>query len=170
MKRRKAVVASNDSQISILEGTIVDLPVQKLAILTPRKKDTVRYFGRQGTAELFKTLVDSKVGKDPFNVSFIGHPGAGKSNLVWAVAHHLVTEKKETVLWASRRDVEAKWELRLFEHDGKTANVYELEDAPEKLSDILKETLLNDLSVLILDAPTVSGRMIDKSNCLRVDI
>eukprot|EP00978_Attheya_sp_CCMP212_P022149 scaffold65731_cov32-Attheya_sp.AAC.2 len=155
MKRHKSVEASKYSTI-FPEGVIFDLPVQKLAILTPRKTETVRYFGRQGTAELFKELVDSKPGEDPFNVSLIGHPGAGKSNLVWAVAHHLVTKNKQTVLWASRCDVKVKWELRLFEHDGKTANVYELENAPEELSDILKEPLLKDLGVLILDAPTVS--------------
>jgi hypothetical protein len=101
MKRHKAVVASNDSKI--MEGSIVVLPVQSLEILTPRKTATVRYFGRQEIAELFEELVDSKAGKDPFNVSLIGHPGAGKNNLVWAVAHHLVTEKKETVLWAMLR-------------------------------------------------------------------
>jgi putative protein kinase ArgK-like GTPase of G3E family len=95
MKRHNAVVASNFSKIS--EGLIVELQVKKLAILTPRKTETVRYFGRQGTADLFQELVDSKPKTDPFNVSLIGHPGAGKSNLVWAVAHHLVTKNKETV-------------------------------------------------------------------------
>jgi hypothetical protein len=154
MKKHNPVVASDSSNIS--EGSIVELQVQKLAILSPRKTETVRYFGRQGIPDLFQELVDSKPKKDPFNVSLIGHPGAGKSNLVWAVAHHLVTENKETVLWASRRDVNVKWQLRLFEHDGNTAYVYELENAPKELSDILKDGLLNNLDVLILDAPTVS--------------
>jgi hypothetical protein len=154
MKRHKRVEALKKSKI--LEGKIAVLPVQKIVILTPERGDTVRYFGRQGMAELFQELVNSKSDTETFNVSLIGHPGAGKSNLVWAVAHHLVTQKKETVLWASRREFKAKWELRLFAHDGKNAHVYELENAPKKLSDILKEAVLANLSVLILDAPTVS--------------
>eukprot|EP00978_Attheya_sp_CCMP212_P033717 scaffold137430_cov61-Attheya_sp.AAC.2 len=56
---------------------IVELPVQKLEILITRKTETVRYFGGQGTAELFKELVDSKSGEDPFNMSLLCHPGAG---------------------------------------------------------------------------------------------
>jgi hypothetical protein len=48
--------------------------------------------------------------------------------------------------------------LRLFEfeHEGNSAYVYELKNAPKELSDILTEDLLKDLSVLIIDAPTVS--------------
>ncbi len=154
MKKHKPMVASTESEI--LEGKIVKLPVQKLAILTPIRADTVFYFGRQGIAGLFKELIDPKEGKNTFNVSLIGHPGAGKSNLVWAVAHHLVTQNKETVLWASRRDGGAEWELRLFEHKDNSAFVYEFENAPEKLGEILMDDLLKDLSVLIIDAPTVS--------------
>ena len=109
-------------------------------------------------AELFAELVDSKQGKGKFNVSLLGHPGAGKSNLVWAVAHHLVSENRETVLWASHREFEEEWELRLFEWDAQVGfgRVYELENAPKGLGDILAEDLLKDVNVLILDAPTTA--------------
>lgn len=84
---------------------------------TKTQSETIRYYGRDGTAELFNELIDSKKGNPVFNGSLTGHPGAGTSNLVRAVSHHVVTTDQVTVLWASCRDVSEKWELRLFERD-----------------------------------------------------
>jgi DNA replication protein DnaC len=74
-----------------------------LTILTPAISRTVRYYGRTGTEDLFKKIADPRVNEENFNVEFIGAPGTGKSNLVWAVAEYLGTSKGLNVVWVSRR-------------------------------------------------------------------
>jgi DNA replication protein DnaC len=107
-------VRNTESNTKIECNSWVDLKVQKLPILTPTNAETVRYFGREGTSQSFDKLVDQRKGEQYFNWALQGHPGAGKSNLVWAVADHLANMKQETVLWVSLRLPGGAWTVRLF--------------------------------------------------------
>lgn len=127
----------------------IDLTVNKFKILSPTASDKVRYYGREGIEELFEYLVDSREGIENFNTEFIGAPGTGKSNLVWAVAEHLGTAKGMDVIWAGRRSNADRWEVFQF----KDGIVYGFENLPEGLSVILQLGSLRNSNVLIVDAP-----------------
>lgn len=155
MKKHSSVAAPIAMDSKIVQKKVANLSVHKLEILTPKKLETVHYYCRDGISELFDELVKPKMGESKFNVSLIGHPGTGKSNLVWAVEHYLVAKTEATVLWASRHDAAETWQLRLFERDtDENPRIYQLENAPKELRDILEEPVLEHLQVLILDAPT----------------
>eukprot|EP00978_Attheya_sp_CCMP212_P017775 scaffold47860_cov39-Attheya_sp.AAC.1 len=66
--------------------------------------------------ELFNQLVtDPPKDESLFNVALLGNPGAGKSNLVWAVADYLACTSNKTVLWVSHQFSGQDWKVRLFE-------------------------------------------------------
>jgi adenylate kinase family enzyme len=145
-KRTKLRDTRDDSKVK--ENKCVDLDVDHLKILTPGITGNVRYFGRIGTAELFIELADLRKGEVAFNIKFVGAPGTGKSNLVWAVAEHLASQGK-SVVWASRRSKAEAWTVRQF--DGKCLN--KCWDLPSTLGKILKLEAFSNTTVLILDSP-----------------
>ena len=131
----------------------VDLAVEKLPVLTPANVDTVRYYGRDGSSEIFEQLVDSQEGQRYYNLALIGPPGTGKSNLVWAVADHIASKKREIALWVSRRNADEEWKVRLFKPtEADKGEVCEVKNCPKKLAEILKLEAAKGVEVLILDA------------------
>jgi hypothetical protein len=122
--------------------TFIDLTVEKLMILTPTKNDVVRYYARLGMDDIFmKLITDPPKDEASFNIALIGTPRAGKSNLVWAVADHLASDK--TVLWVSHRLAGAAWKVRLFEpnQNGTSGCVSEVTSCPNLLSEILNNSM-----------------------------
>ena len=154
---KKIKIRDTRADTKIIENSCINLAVDKLLILTPTKQETVRYYCRLGMDEVFNKLVsDPPENELTFNLSLVGHPGAGKSNLVWAVADYLASESKKTVLKISRRFSKNPWEVKLFEpgdENGNAGRVSTLTGCPKNLSDILKMDMVKDVQVLILDAP-----------------
>ena len=149
-KRRKIRDASENTEVQSYQCTDLDTCGLKILTLTDADAaDTVRYFGRNGMADVFAQLVDSRESQTNFNVEFIGAPGTGKSNLVWAAAEHLAANKGEDVLWVSRRSQSEDWTVIQFKKEG----FFSFTDVPKKLSDILKSPDFADTSVLIISAP-----------------
>lgn len=96
MKKLKYDGAANP--VSIEADKAVELRTRKIAALNDKMRERVDYFGREGMQELFNVLVMSQkelagAYNGRYNVSLIGHPGAGTSTLAWAVAHHVANRK-----------------------------------------------------------------------------
>lgn len=150
--------------VEIKTGVSAKLCTRKIAELNDKRLESLQYFGREGTQIIFEELILSKEElkkkhKGKYNISLIGNPGAGKSTLVWAVAHKIVNVQKEKVLWMSRRDSQRAWTVHLFEWDDtdQKAYIYKIENAPEDVKELLENTALTGgVSVLILDSPTKS--------------
>jgi hypothetical protein len=65
---------------------------------------------------LFNQLVTEPAENEQYlNVTLIGNPGDGKSNLVWAVADFLACDSGKKVLWLSRQFSGQAWKVRFFE-------------------------------------------------------
>ena len=133
----------------------VDLVVEKLPVLTPANVDTVRYYGRDGSSEIFKQLVSDQEDERYYNLALLGPPGTGKSKLVWAVAEHIASKKRQTVLWVSRRISSQEWTVRLFKPKKEGVDkgeVFEVKNCPKDLTEILKHEVAGEVDVVILDA------------------
>lgn len=151
-KRRKIRDSRKDTKIQ--SHKCIDLHTCELKILTVADpdtavSDTVRYFGRPGLSDIFAQLLDNRQNQANFNIEFIGAPGTGTSNLVWAAAEYLATNMAVDVLWVSRRSLAEDWTVIQFRQEG----VFSFEDVPLKLSDVLKFPEFADTTVLIIDAP-----------------
>lgn len=112
----------------------------------------MRYYGRLGLDKLFDRLVRDPPKNDKFrNLALVGHPGAGKRHLVWAVADYLAS-----VLWVSHRVSGQDWKVRLFEpgRNGAVGSLFEVSNCPKLLSEILNLEIFEHVDVLMLDAPT----------------
>lgn len=144
---------------------VVELNVQNNDLLAPKGHSKVRYSQRNGIKELHDWLlnpVDSDEGKY-WNVSLIGHPDAGKSNMMWWIAQDLVTTKSDIVLWLGRRQTSDDWSAYLFENDTASTSpgglfCSEIAKLPAsvEVGNLMKHEKMSSVSVLILDAPTVS--------------
>jgi signal recognition particle GTPase len=134
--------------VEIKTGVSAKLCTRKIAELNDKRLESLQYFGREGTQIIFEELILSKEElkkkhKGKYNISLIGNPGAGKSTLVWAVAHKIVNVQKEKVLWMSRRDSQRAWTVHLFEWDDtdQKAYIYKIENAPEDVKQLLDNIL-----------------------------
>ncbi|MEO0910403.1 MAG: hypothetical protein AAFX96_08735, partial [Pseudomonadota bacterium] len=133
------------------------LQVQKIPLLSPTEQETVLYFKRSGLGDLFQRLVNPvDENGDYENISLIGNPGSGKSNLLWWVAHHLANTKKQTVLWLGRRLTSGNFTVRLFEVDETSgqSSIVEIHNAPSTVKDIMSLQIMSKVNVVILDALT----------------
>ena len=149
----KKVRRLKDSEITADKAVTLSINAEKM--LNPRKVETIKYFGRPGLREVFEELVDDQTGKTHFNISLVGPPGIGKSNLMFAAAEHIAFKKKKTVLWVDRRYPEESWTVKLFSANKQAAGDLFVHNTAEKsLVKILRLPLAKDVEVLIVDAPT----------------
>jgi hypothetical protein len=151
LKKRKIRDTRTDTRVT--QDGCIDLAIGNLPILTPTQNDTVRYYGRLGLDKLFDRLVRDPPKNDYFrNLALVGHPGAGKRNLVWAVADYLASSSARTVLWVSHRVSGQDWEVRLFEpgRNGAVGSLFEVTNCPTLLSEILSLEIFEHVDVLML--------------------
>jgi len=160
---KKAKTEGTANAVEIRTGMSVEICARSIAALTDKRLEKLEHLGREGTEQLFWEMVMSRNDLEEkcdgkYNTSLIGNSGAGKSNLVWAVAHHVVNRSKECVLWMSRREAEQTWTVYLFEWDekAKAAYLYNVENAPTNVDLILADELTKKVDLLILDSPTKS--------------
>ena len=160
---KKAKTEGTANTVDIKTGMSVEICTRSIVALNDKRLEKSEYFGREGTEQLFKEMVMSRQELEKkydgkYNISLIGNPGAGKSNLAWAVAHHVVNHSKDCVLWMSRREAEQTWTVYLFEWDEKenAAYLYNVENAPTDVDLILADELTKKAGLLILDSPTKS--------------
>ena len=129
--------------INLKDGQTTILSVDSERLLNPNRAKCIKCCGRPGVFELFEKLVDDRANADLFNVSLIGPPGSGKSNLVFAAAEHIAFTKKQSVLWVGRRVHGEKWHVKLFrakDEETTTGGVLEeYEETDLLLKDILKQ-------------------------------
>ncbi|KAG7340286.1 hypothetical protein IV203_023829 [Nitzschia inconspicua] len=150
---RKKIRTLHDSEITA--DMAVTLSIDSEKILNPRQVKSIKYFGRPGLQELFKELVDDQTGKQFFNISLVGPPGIGKSNLVYAAAEYIAFKKKKNVLWVGHRIAQEKLVVRLFSADIQAAgNLFEYKTNELSVRKIMQLPTFEDVEVLILDAPT----------------
>ncbi|KAG7372884.1 hypothetical protein IV203_033608 [Nitzschia inconspicua] len=150
---RKKIRTLQNSEITA--DMAVTLSIDSEKILNPRQVKSIKYFCRPGLQELFEELVDDQTGKQFFNISLVGPPGIGKSNLVYAAAEYIAFKKKKNVLWVGRRIPQEKLVVKLFSADIQAAgNLFEYKTNESSVGKIMQLPTFEDVEVLILDAPT----------------
>ena len=128
------------------------------SILSPQEnKKELRYFKRPGVEDIFEKLYNTDPERDRYyNKSFIGNPGSGTSNLVWAVALCLASEKQKKVLWMGRRFDGHDWAIFLLEKEGAQLQAWQISTSgcvfPPPQAFFRDPMLSEHVEVLIIDA------------------
>ena len=109
----KRIRVLQDTNVVVDRSTTLSIDSEKL--LHPLEREAIRYFGRPGLQEVFAKLVDDQNGERLFNISLVGPPGGGKSNLVFAAAEYIAFYKGQTVLWVGRRYNQESLTVKIFQ-------------------------------------------------------
>ena len=154
----KRIRGLKDTKIAVDKTTSLSIDSDKM--LNPLGVKTVHYFGRAGIPELFEILVHDQSGKHFFNISLVGPPGSGKSNLVFAAAEYIASTQGKRVLWVGRRFHDQSWKVKLFcpkpkdEQTKGAGDLLEQDESTLSLEEMLKLPMAKDVQVLVVDAPT----------------